>query len=429
MISAGYLTRSRRPFFPTGEDEQQSLADNLWGGERLDVRPPVSPGPMSAAPEVKLNQGPTARPAAVGGMSKADMLLIMGAMLRGGDSLNGVSQLIGMRQKTALQAKQDEAEQDLSAALLPAPDGAAPNLRDPRIYAAVLRAARNGVDVGPALEVLKAQKRQYESDGGVVWDPETGDPVRALPTPPVGGGFIPRPGVDGEIAGWDNAPGVPKALAERRGAESGADAAARAPFETVTGQDRSGRPVLTKRSDVTGPQGTPLVGQSPAEAITANKAAEAEAERQAAFQKSVDEDAKIAPLLNEMESLLDSGDVISGMGADLRLNAERALALTGDDRAKARVAATEGWKNLTARQVLPLVKQLGTGAGITDADRKFTESIVAGDIALDEQTMRRVIAIGRRQMEANRQRQESGAPARRARPPGGTGGYRVLSVE
>lgn len=146
------------------------------------------------------------------------------------------------------------------------------------------------------------------------------------------------------------------------------------------------------------------VSESPAE----QAAAVADVENQAAVVKearaAVAGDEKLSPLLDQMEELLESGDIITGAGADLRLNFDRALALGGNEDAKRRVTATETYQNLTARQVLPLVKQLGSGNGITDADRKFTQAIVAGDIALNEETMREVIAIGRRVMEANKVR-------------------------
>jgi hypothetical protein len=332
-----------------------------------------------------------------------------------------------------------------------------PNLRDPEVIRRLAEVEARGGDPSTALEILKANQASVKvGPGGEGYDEHDSSNVgRIFRAPTVINDTIvdannpkneerqvPKVG-EGRMLVWDqqgkpyvmDIPNYAESEARRAGLKAGAEAGARTPYETVTGTDRQGRPVLTRKSDVTGTEGQPLVGQSPAEAIEANKAAEAAAERRSLFQKSVDEDAKLSPLLDEMEGLLDGGDVISGMGAELRLGGERALALTGDERAKSRVAATEAWQNLTKRQVLPLVKQLGTGSGITDADRKFTEAIVAGDIELSEATMRRVIGIGRRQIEANRKRFEGERAASQTQSPGRaaprtTGrGYRILSVE
>lgn len=329
-----------------------------------------------------------------------------------------------------------------------------PNLNDPVLIQKLLGLQSRGADIDPALEVLKANqadiqvgpggeafnKKDARVEGRIFRNPQVvndtiinmNDPENEeRQIPEVGPGRMLVRDAQGNPYVMD-IPGYAQSEASRAGMKAGAEAGARAPYETVTGEDRLGRPVIVPKSSVTGggpAAGQPLIGQSPAEAIAANRAAEAEADRRTGIVKAADEDAKLVPLLDDMEKLLDSGNVISGMGAELRLGGERALALAGDDRAKERVAATEAWKNLTARQVLPLVKQLGTGAGITDADRKFTEAIVAGDIELSEATMRRVIEIGRRQIEANRKRLEGGSAHAR---PGATmsgKGFRILSVE
>jgi hypothetical protein len=58
-----------------------------------------------------------------------------------------------------------------------------------------------------------------------------------------------------------------------------------------------------------------------------------------------------------------------------------------------KVAATELFLINRAKQVLPLIGQLGSGTAISDSDRKFIEKIVAGDIGLNENTIMEVIRI------------------------------------
>lgn len=178
-----------------------------------------------------------------------------------------------------------------------------------------------------------------------------------------------------------------------------------------------------------GPGRTPTT----AESTFHQQAGKDAADRLKGLQAAVDGDKKLMPLVEQMEKILDGGQVVTGFGADARLDVERAMAALGDDKAKRRVSDTETYQNLTSRQVLPLVKQLGAGNGITDADRKFTQSIVVGDIELDEQTMRRVIGIARRQAEFNTKAlgefKPPGGQSARSGGGGASGaGYTVLGV-
>jgi hypothetical protein len=174
----------------------------------------------------------------------------------------------------------------------------------------------------------------------------------------------------------------------------------------------------------------------PAAQLSADKiVAEAGAGRLNDLRAAVAADAKITPILDQMEGLLKGGNLITGFGADVQLQGQRALAAMGNKEAARRVADTQTYQNVTSRQVLPLVKQLGSGAGITDADRKFTQAIVAGDIALDEETIRRVIEIGREQIRANAaalQQAQSGGGGYQGGATGPRttmGRSRILSVE
>ena len=57
------------------------------------------------------------------------------------------------------------------------------------------------------------------------------------------------------------------------------------------------------------------------------------------------------------------------------------------------VVATQTFMINRAKQVLPLIKALGSGTAISDKDREFIEKIVAGDISLSLETIKRVIEI------------------------------------
>jgi len=57
------------------------------------------------------------------------------------------------------------------------------------------------------------------------------------------------------------------------------------------------------------------------------------------------------------------------------------------------VVATQTFMINRAKQVLPLIKALGSGTAISDKDREFIEKIVAGDISLSLETIKRIIQI------------------------------------
>jgi plasmid stability protein len=60
----------------------------------------------------------------------------------------------------------------------------------------------------------------------------------------------------------------------------------------------------------------------------------------------------------------------------------------------AAVANTESFKAAIGSRVLALVKGLGAGAGISNADRDFAAAMAGGNITLDEKSIRRILDIG-----------------------------------
>lgn len=102
----------------------------------------------------------------------------------------------------------------------------------------------------------------------------------------------------------------------------------------------------------------------------------------------------VATLQGNQEALgiLDQG-IISGAGADWRLGAAKLAAQAGFDVDTDPIAATEAYFANRAKAVALMVKNFGSGAGITDADREFAAKAAAGDIQLSEKAMRRIIEI------------------------------------
>ena len=111
-------------------------------------------------------------------------------------------------------------------------------------------------------------------------------------------------------------------------------------------------------------------------------------------------DTEVQPALGQMRQLLESGQVITGFGADARLTAARALAATGNREAAAQVAATEQYRNLSGRLRVGMAKSLG--ANPSNADIQLLERVTAGDINQSREGLLATIADG--EALANRQR-------------------------
>ena len=103
---------------------------------------------------------------------------------------------------------------------------------------------------------------------------------------------------------------------------------------------------------------------------------------------------KILRINRDSMEVLDKG-IVSGFTAPIQLEVMRigkAMGILPEDM-EDKVAATELFMISRAKQVLPLIKALGSGTAISDKDREFIEKVVGGNIALDEKTIREVIRI------------------------------------
>jgi hypothetical protein len=89
-------------------------------------------------------------------------------------------------------------------------------------------------------------------------------------------------------------------------------------------------------------------------------------------------DTDVMPTIGRMRELLESGDVISGLGAEQRLLAARAAAAIGDQNARRQVAATEEYLNTSGRLRVGMAKSLG--ANPSNADIALLERVTAGDL-------------------------------------------------
>ena len=94
-------------------------------------------------------------------------------------------------------------------------------------------------------------------------------------------------------------------------------------------------------------------------------------------------------------SALDLDKIYTGKLAPVQLaimDIGKSLGVISPEQEDA-VVATQTFMINRAKQVLPLIKALGSGTAISDKDREFIEKIVAGDISLSLDTIKRIIEI------------------------------------
>lgn len=112
---------------------------------------------------------------------------------------------------------------------------------------------------------------------------------------------------------------------------------------------------------------------------------------------------KLAASADRILELVSSGKVITGAGADARLQLAKALKVAGvsDDE---RIANTEVLVSTLAGQTMGAIKSsgLGAGQGFTDADRDFLQSMV-GKPNYDNKSLARLADLSRRTAEASAQ--------------------------
>lgn len=101
---------------------------------------------------------------------------------------------------------------------------------------------------------------------------------------------------------------------------------------------------------------------------------------------------EVLPTLQQMRQALQSGDVITGFGAEARLQAARALATAGNEEARRKVAATEAYRNSSGRLRVGMAKSLG--ANPSNADIALLEKVTAGDIGQNQDSLLATIDQG-----------------------------------
>ena len=97
--------------------------------------------------------------------------------------------------------------------------------------------------------------------------------------------------------------------------------------------------------------------------------------------------------IKEAKKLLNSG-MITGAGAEYMVSFGNFLSSRlGITYAKDPVANSQAYAAMMGSQVGQIIKQFGSGTGLSDADREYAEKIAGGKISLSEPALRKIISI------------------------------------
>lgn len=309
-------------------------------------------------------------------MQRQQMLGAKAAGLFGGGFANGGGGQMDPRAMAAELAQIQAQGGDIApyAQLLPflqpnvqvGPDGMAYDQKDPSV---VGRRFRNPTAVANTVVDLNS--------------PDNED--RVIPEAPVKGA-MPVYDNRGRVTDWT----LPAGAQATIGQASQADTTGRTMGTVFNNPNGDGSTTPTLGRDMFGGGGRGVgTTQTPADAIRAESAARGDAERANAVQDKATTAGQQLAATAEMKKWLP--DVISGFGAEARLNAARALALTGNEKAAREVKATETFINQGRVLVANIIKTFG--ANPTEGERKFAEKMSGADATLNKETLAEGIAL------------------------------------
>jgi len=87
-------------------------------------------------------------------------------------------------------------------------------------------------------------------------------------------------------------------------------------------------------------------------------------------------------------------NMFTGAGAELKLNIARYARTFGVDVVDpSTIADTEAYVAESGRRVAQYITNLGAGTGLSDADREYAEKVVAGNITVDKEALKRLLGV------------------------------------
>src|SRR3972149_3141188 len=96
--------------------------------------------------------------------------------------------------------------------------------------------------------------------------------------------------------------------------------------------------------------------------------------------------------IKEAKKNLDAG-MYTGAGGNIKLGLEQRVNRAGFNIGGEKAANTEAFAASTGKLVGKIIKDFGSGTGLSDADREYAEKIAGGDIRLTKQSMTKLFDI------------------------------------
>ena len=111
---------------------------------------------------------------------------------------------------------------------------------------------------------------------------------------------------------------------------------------------------------------------------------------------SADDAVQIIKTAQTGRAILDKG-MVTGFGANFIVGAGQALKLAGIDFGGDATSNSQAYAANMAQNVGKIIKQFGSGTGLSDADREYATKMAAGLITLDEKSLRKILDINETQ--------------------------------
>lgn len=133
-----------------------------------------------------------------------------------------------------------------------------------------------------------------------------------------------------------------------------------------------------------------------------SKLGDSEGARLTELKKSALDSRESLRLISQARAQLDRG-IYSGAGANIKKNFDKYLQEAGIYVGGRKAANTEAYASMMGLQVGKIIKNFGSGTGLSDADREYAENIVGGRVTLTEDAIRQLLDINERLARFNLQ--------------------------
>lgn len=161
--------------------------------------------------------------------------------------------------------------------------------------------------------------------------------------------------------------------------------------------------------------------------------------------EAADDAASVIRTVQQGRQLLNAG-AITGAGADFLVKLNQGLKTAGIDFGYADPAAnSQAFAANMAQNVGKIIKQFGSGTGLSDSDRRYAEAMAGGQISLDRKAIDTILDINERQARwviAQQNKRAEGVKSKLSltteipaeempatAKPAATGGVKVVSTE